>query len=94
MVWTDHYIDQSDSEPEITDVDPLLDRRYVVYSADVLRNIADMLEAVEMRDLDPGAGVGAWFEGPIAVVTDGARLGYLTRFDDFWHFVPDPRDMT
>lgn len=91
MALTEH-VERSDKAEPGDGVEPLLDPRYVVYGPDVLHNIADMLEAVEKRDLDPGRGVGAWFEGPITVVTDGLRLGYLTRHDDFWHFVPDPKE--
>lgn len=73
---------------ELVKDEPQGDQRFSPLDASTLRNIADMLDAVEARDMDPGVGIGAWFESPVTVVTDGMRLGYLVR-DDFWSFVPD-----
>lgn len=87
LVHADIDDEQDGPEQGSAAVNPIDDPAYTVFGSKTLRAIADMLALVEEQE----SGV-TFFESPITVVTDGMRLGYLQRFDDFWHFVPDPKE--
>lgn len=73
---------------------PLEDPRYNCLDDTTLQKVATILKGLESIEasLAELGGLGVWLNSPILVQGEGYRVGWIKPVDDFWVFVPDPKD--